>query len=86
MSAPRDQTTGVSAAELTAVLEQFIRKFIRLPWVQRLSFTPLSALHTLAGRGPQRLTTLAAMTQIVTRLEHEGLVGLDQRRDHEERS
>ncbi|NUW46955.1 MarR family transcriptional regulator [Nonomuraea rhodomycinica] len=56
--------------------------FIRLPSVQRLSFTTLSVLHTLAGRGPRRLTALAAgeqvtqpaMTQMVTKLQRDGLV------------
>jgi DNA-binding MarR family transcriptional regulator len=72
----------VSVAELTSALEEFTRMFIRLPRVQRLSFTTLSVLHTLAGRGPQRLTTLAAgeqvtqpaMTQMVTKLQRDGLV------------
>ncbi|MCK2222046.1 MarR family transcriptional regulator (plasmid) [Actinomadura sp. ATCC 31491] len=56
--------------------------FIRLPSVQRLSFTTLSVLHTLAGQGPKRLTDLAAgeqvtqpaITQMVAKLEREGLV------------
>ncbi|WP_051458739.1 MarR family winged helix-turn-helix transcriptional regulator [Microbispora sp. ATCC PTA-5024] len=67
---------------LTSVLERFTRMFIRLPSVQRLSFTTLSVLHTLEGRGPMRLTDLtaseqvtqSAVTQIVTKLEREGLV------------
>ena len=78
MAAPRD----LDVAELTWVMEQFTRMSIRLPTVQRLSFTTLSVLHTLAGRGPQRLTELAtgeqvtqsAITQLVTKLEREGLV------------
>ena len=72
----------LSVADLTSVLEDFIRIFIRLPSVQRLSFTTLSVLHTLAGRGPMRLAELTAseqvtqpaITQIVTKLEHDGLV------------
>jgi DNA-binding MarR family transcriptional regulator len=87
MTTSPDPAAEVSVAELTAVLEKFTRMFIRLPRVQRLSFTTLSVLHTLAGRGPQRLTALAAgeqvtqpaMTQIVTKLEYEGLV--ERRRD-----
>ncbi|RJL35454.1 MarR family winged helix-turn-helix transcriptional regulator [Bailinhaonella thermotolerans] len=79
---PRPQAGEVSVAELTSTLEEFTRMFIRLPKVQRLSFTTLSVLHTLAGRGPQRLTALAAgeqvsqpaITQMVTKLQHEGLV------------
>ncbi|GAA4712332.1 MarR family winged helix-turn-helix transcriptional regulator [Phytohabitans rumicis] len=72
----------LSVPELTSTLEEFTRMFIRLPSVQRLSFTTLSVLHTLAGRGPKRLAELTAseqvtqpaITQIVTRLERDGLV------------
>jgi DNA-binding MarR family transcriptional regulator len=68
--------------ELTVVLEAFVRMFIRLPAVQRLSFTTLSVLHTLHRVGPMRLTELtaseqvtqSAVTQIVTKLEQDGLV------------
>lgn len=82
MTTERAHATGLSVTELTAALEEFTRMFIRLPSVQRLSFTTLSVLHTLAGRGPQRLTELTAseqvtqpaITQIVTKLEREGLV------------
>jgi DNA-binding MarR family transcriptional regulator len=72
----------LDVAELTAVMENFTRMAIRLPSVERLSFTTLSVLHTLAGRGPKRLgeltaseqVTQSAITQIVTRLERDGLV------------
>jgi DNA-binding MarR family transcriptional regulator len=72
----------LSVADLTYVLEDWTRMAIRLPSAQRLSFTTLSVLHTLAGRGPMRLTELtaseqvtqSAITQIVTRLEQDGLV------------
>ena len=72
----------LNVAELALVLEDFTRMAIRLPSMQRLSFTTLSVLHTLAGRGPQRLTELtaseqvtqSAITQLVTKLEREGLV------------
>lgn len=72
---------------LTAVLEEFTRMFIRLPSVERLSFTTLSVLHTLDRGGPMRLTELtaseqvtqSAVTQIVTKLEGDGLV---ERRPH----
>ncbi|MCP2164179.1 MarR family transcriptional regulator [Goodfellowiella coeruleoviolacea] len=72
----------LSIAELTSVLENFTRMSIRLPSVQRLSFTTLSVLHTLSQRGPKRLTELtaseqvtqSAITQIVTKLERDGLV------------
>ncbi|WP_432864145.1 MarR family winged helix-turn-helix transcriptional regulator [Microbispora rosea] len=72
----------LSIAALTRVLEDFTRMHIRLPAGRRLSFTTLSVLHTLAGDGPKRLTELAgseqvtqsAITQMVTKLEREGLV------------
>nr|WP_311132526.1 MarR family transcriptional regulator [Nonomuraea gerenzanensis] len=50
--------------------------------LEKLSFTTLSVLDTLAQRGPLRLTDLTrteqvsqpGITQLVTRLEREGLV------------
>ncbi len=67
---------------MAAVIGAFTRMNIRLPAVQRLSFTTLSVLHTLATSGPKRLSELTAseqvtqpaITQIVTKLEREGLV------------
>jgi DNA-binding MarR family transcriptional regulator len=76
-------TSGdLSITELTAVIGAFTRMNIRLPSIQRHSFTTLSVLHSLAHDGPKRLTELAAseqvtqpaITQIVTKLEKEGLV------------
>ncbi|WP_020388239.1 MarR family transcriptional regulator [Kribbella catacumbae] len=72
----------LSVAEMAAVIGAFTRMNIRLPAVQRLSFTTLSVLHTLATSGPKRLSELTAseqvtqpaITQIVTKLEREGLV------------
>ncbi|MEQ0558718.1 MarR family transcriptional regulator [Amycolatopsis sp. NEAU-NG30] len=72
----------LSVAELTAVFEDFTRMVIRLPSAQRWSFTTLSVLHTLAGTGPSRLTDLtaseqvtqSAISQLVTKLERDGLV------------
>jgi DNA-binding MarR family transcriptional regulator len=80
-------SSELSVAELIRVMEEFTRMHIRLPAAQRLSFTTLSVLHTLAGRGPQRLTELTAseqvtqpaITQVVTNLERAGLVA---RRPH----
>lgn len=82
MVSPRARATELSVAELTSVFEDFTRMVIRLPATQRLSFTTLSVLHTLAGGGPRRLTELtaseqvtqSAITQIVTKLERDGLV------------
>ncbi len=75
-------TRELSVSELNAVMGAFTRMNIRLPAVQRLSFTTLSVLHTLATTGPRRLTELTAseqvtqpaITQIVTKLERDGLV------------
>ncbi|MBB2909548.1 DNA-binding MarR family transcriptional regulator [Streptosporangium becharense] len=72
----------LDVTELTAVLEDLTRTHIRLPVKQRLSFTTLSVLHTLEGRGPMRLTELTAaeqvtqpaITQLVAKLERDGLV------------
>ncbi|MEQ4720619.1 MarR family transcriptional regulator [Nonomuraea sp. B19D2] len=64
-------------------IENFNRFYIRLPTLEKLSFTTLSVLDTLASGGsPMRLTDLTkteqvsqpAITQLVTRLERDGLV------------
>ncbi|RMI33199.1 MarR family winged helix-turn-helix transcriptional regulator [Streptomyces triticirhizae] len=72
----------LDAGELTRVLGEFTRASIRLPGTERHSFTTLSVLHTLTHRGPLRLSALTeneqitqpAVTQLVGRLEREGLV------------
>ncbi|MFI1886805.1 MarR family winged helix-turn-helix transcriptional regulator [Streptomyces jumonjinensis] len=73
----------LDAAALTLAIEHFNRFYIRLPALEKLSFTTLSVLDTLAsGGGPMRLTELArteqvsqpGITQLVTRLERDGLV------------
>ncbi|MEV8633639.1 MarR family transcriptional regulator [Streptosporangium sp. NPDC051023] len=67
----------------TTAIENFNRFYIRLPMLEKLSFTTLSVLDTLAyGGGPMRLTDLTrteqvsqpGITQLVTRLERDGLV------------
>ncbi|WP_244315923.1 MarR family winged helix-turn-helix transcriptional regulator [Paenibacillus brasilensis] len=58
------------------------RILIRLPSIEKLSFTTLSVLHTLSHNSPMRLTELtatkqvtqSAIIQLVTRLERDGLV------------
>lgn len=63
-------------------IEAFNRFSIRLPALERFSFTTLSVLHTLSRTSPLRLTELTrteqvtqpAITQLVTRLERDGLV------------
>jgi DNA-binding MarR family transcriptional regulator len=72
----------LAATDLAAVLGEFTRRSIRLPATEKHSFTTLSVLHTLAHKGPMRLTTLKAseqitqpaITQLVSRLERDGLV------------
>jgi DNA-binding MarR family transcriptional regulator len=68
--------------ELTTAIEDFNTIFIRLPSVRKLNFSTLSVLHTLSRKGPLRLTELTAteqlkqpaITSLVAKLEHEGLV------------
>jgi DNA-binding MarR family transcriptional regulator len=70
------------ADELASAIEEFTRNNIRLPARDKYSFTTLSVLHTLTRKGTMRLTALTAteqitqpaVTQLVTRLEREGLV------------
>ncbi|HZR50816.1 MAG TPA: MarR family transcriptional regulator [Streptosporangiaceae bacterium] len=72
----------LDANEMAAAVEEFNGFYIRLPAVPRLSFTTLSVLHTLSRRSPLRLgeltateqVTQSAVTQLVTRLERDGLV------------
>jgi hypothetical protein len=73
--------TGLDVKALDLAMEQFTAVFIRLASVEQMSFTTLGVLHTLAGSGPMRLSELTAservtqpaMTQLVTRLERDGL-------------
>ncbi|MET9293618.1 MarR family transcriptional regulator [Streptomyces sp. NPDC003077] len=67
----------------TAAIENFNRFYIRLPVLEQRSFTTLSVLDTLAfSDKPMRLSELTkteqvsqpGLTQLVTRLEREGLV------------
>lgn len=78
--APRD--VGPELDELTTAFEDFTNVFIRLPSSKKYSFTTLSVLHTLSRRASLRLSELtateqitqSAVTQLVTRLELDGLV------------
>ncbi|GGF91351.1 MarR family transcriptional regulator [Paenibacillus albidus] len=71
-----------NVADFAMVFEELTRIIIRLPSIEKLSFTTLSVLHTLSRKSPMRLTELAAteqitqpaITQLVTRLERDGLV------------
>ncbi|MGV9675002.1 MarR family transcriptional regulator [Nocardia sp. NPDC003482] len=75
--------TDAYVSALTAAVENFNRFYIRIPTRERLSFTTLSVLDTLAAAdGPLRLTELTrteqlsqpGLTQLVSRLERDGLV------------
>ncbi|WP_227982226.1 MarR family winged helix-turn-helix transcriptional regulator [Nocardia spumae] len=63
-------------------IEDFNRVYIRIPMREKLPFTTLSVLDTLAQRGPVRLTDLTeteqmtqpGITQLIARLERDGLV------------
>lgn len=74
------------APELTAALEQLVRLFVRrLSPPSGLSLAAAATLVTLERSGPCRLTELAAregvtqpaMTQLVSRLQSDGLVARD---------
>jgi DNA-binding MarR family transcriptional regulator len=67
---------------LARSIEDFNTVFIRIPAVDRLSFTSLSVLHTLSRAGVCRLSDLVgteqikqpALTAAVAKLERDGLV------------
>ncbi|MFE7898200.1 MarR family winged helix-turn-helix transcriptional regulator [Streptomyces sp. NPDC057424] len=77
-----DSRADLDVGDFTGAIEAFNRYYIRLPAVQKLPFTTLSVLDTLAVGGPKRLSELVkteqmsqpGLTQLVTRLEGEGLV------------
>ncbi|GIP32555.1 MarR family winged helix-turn-helix transcriptional regulator [Paenibacillus sp. J2TS4] len=79
---PKTYTNDLNVADFTLVIEDLTRILIRLPSIEKLSFTTLSVLHTLSRKSPMRLTELtaneqvtqSAITQLVTRLERDGLV------------
>ena len=66
----------------TTAIEGFNRFYIRIPMLEKLPFTTLSVLDTLAAGGPMRMTELTrteqvsqpGITQLVARLERDGLV------------
>ncbi|HEU5030583.1 MAG TPA: MarR family transcriptional regulator [Spirillospora sp.] len=66
----------------TTAIEGFNRFYIRIPMLEKLPFTTLSVLDTLAAGGPMRMTDLTrteqvsqpGITQLVSRLERDGLV------------
>ena len=77
-----DDDDRLDVEGFTTVVERFAGIFIRLPSIEKLSFTTLSVLHTLVHHGPMRLSALTAteqisqpaVTQLVTRLERDGLL------------
>ena len=68
--------------DLERVLERLLRLLRQMPATGELSLAAAATMARLDQEGPQRLTDLAAregqsqpaMTQLVTRLEHAGLV------------
>ncbi len=81
-SSPGSSCRHVCGQELSLALEQLVRLVRELSSTGDLSFAAASMLNRLLRTGPQRLTELAraegasqpGMTQLVTRLEREGLV------------
>ncbi|MDL4772553.1 MarR family winged helix-turn-helix transcriptional regulator [Actinomadura xylanilytica] len=79
---PAQDEQGLDVGDLAVVLGKFTRGSIRLPATEKHTFTTLSVLHTLVHKGPMRLTALKtteqitqpAITQLVSRLERDGLV------------
>ncbi|GAB2714722.1 MarR family winged helix-turn-helix transcriptional regulator [Nocardia thraciensis] len=86
-----DTSDDLDVDVFATALENFNRFYIRLPTAERLSFTTLSVLDTLASAGPMRLSDLVkteqisqpGLTQLIGRLEREGLV--DRRPDPTDR-
>ncbi|WP_249730360.1 MarR family winged helix-turn-helix transcriptional regulator [Paenibacillus sp. J2TS4] len=79
---PNKELNELNVTDFAMVFEDLTRIIIRLPSIEKLSFTTLSVLHTLSRKSPMRLTELTAneqvtqsgITQLVTRLERDGLV------------
>jgi len=79
---PKKDLDELNVTDFAMVFEDLTRIFIRLPTIEKLSFTTLSVLHTLSRKSPMRLTELtaneqvtqSAITQLVTRLERDGFV------------
>lgn len=79
---PNEHSTDINVADFAITFEELTRIIIRLPSIEKQSFTTLSVLHTLSRKSPMRLTELtateqitqSAITQLVTRLERDGLV------------
>ena len=74
--------SNASGTELVVVLEQLVTLVRQVSTAGGLSMAASSALNRLGRNGPHRLTELAraqgvsqpGMTQLVTRMEREGLV------------
>jgi DNA-binding MarR family transcriptional regulator len=79
---PKTNFGELNVRDFALAIENLTRIFIRLPSIEKLSFTTLSVLHTLTQKSPMRLSELiateqvtqSAITQLVTRLERDGLV------------
>ncbi|MEV0108493.1 MarR family transcriptional regulator [Nocardia sp. NPDC050799] len=77
----RDDIDALDVDAFAAAIEDFNRVYIRIPVREKLPFTTLSVLDTLARSGPARLTDLTrteqltqpGITQLIARLERDGL-------------
>ncbi|WP_063034523.1 MarR family winged helix-turn-helix transcriptional regulator [Nocardia grenadensis] len=77
-----DDSDAFDVGAFAAAIEDFNRVYIRIPVREKLPFTTLSVLDTLAHGGPARLTDLTrteqmtqpGVTQLIARLERDGLV------------
>jgi DNA-binding MarR family transcriptional regulator len=77
-----DDIDAFDVDAFAAAIEDFNRVYIRIPVREKLPFTTLSVLDTLAHSGPARLTDLTrteqltqpGITQLIARLERDGLV------------
>jgi DNA-binding MarR family transcriptional regulator len=80
-SPPDTSSTNLDPVQLAISFERLFTLLRRLNPQQDISLTAASTLHTLDRCGPQRLSDLAvkegvtqpAMTQLVSRLERDGL-------------
>ncbi|MFI1919095.1 MarR family winged helix-turn-helix transcriptional regulator [Nocardia sp. NPDC020380] len=80
---PRSAHTDLDPEAFTTAIHDFNRFYIRIPTLERLPFTTLSVLDSLvAADRPLRLSELTTteqisqpgLTQLVTRMERDGLV------------
>ena len=82
---PARPAADLDVITMVSVIRDLARLLVRMPTAEKLSLSTLGALGTLSRTSPMRLADLTAseqvtqpaMTQIVTRLERDGLVKRD---------